>query len=177
MRHLEHKIIRLVKKEIFYDIDALTYKRAESGTISGSIQNMNGISSDSSENLDGSILSRFADARDTEIRSLLLFCLKDRQESYADNVNDRESPVYEYWLTLPPDFEDSRLQIAATKMHQYIVYGSVLDWDLSMGIMPPANMTESSIDSLGAEIAGLLRGRSWRTRPMQPFGPAYRIKK
>lgn len=177
MRHQEHKLIRLLKKEIFYDIDALTYKRAESGTIAGSIQNLNGITSDSAENLDGSVLSRFSDARDAELRSLLLFCLESTRESCADNVSDRESPVYEYRLTLSPDFEDTRLQIAATKMHQYIVYGSVLDWYLSVGIMPPANMTETAMELLGSEIAGILRGRSWTARPMQPFGPADRLKR
>lgn len=174
-RHINHKhrLIRLVKKEIFYDIDAITYKRADIGMTGASAQSQNAASSDSSENLDGSVLSRFADARDAELRSMLLFCLDDNRKSFADNVSSKEASTYEYSLVLPPEFEDNRLDMVTTKIHKYIVYGTLFDWFMTLGLNPQVSMAE--LDALGEEIVGLLRGKSWTKRPIQPFGPAGHI--
>lgn len=164
--------ISLKKNEILYDIDALTYKKTEASLQDADIKIRNAVSSDSTENLDGSIISRFADYRDSELREMLMFCLRPNPVPYADNIQE-QAPSYEYRLVVDRRFDGNRLRIAAQKMHQYIVMGATYDWYINLSVTPPFSRME--IESTGEEIVGMLRGRSWRTRPMQPFGPSGHI--
>lgn len=168
------KEIILLKKEIFYDIDALTYKRSDVSLQQVTPRIADAFASDSSENFDGSMLTRFSDTRDAELRAMLLFCCVNDKDDTADNISGRAQDRYIYHIAADWDIDGDRLKIAASKMHQYIVYGATYDWYSATGISP-APIGISDIDTIGDCIVNILRGRSWISRPLQPFGPATRL--
>ena len=173
-------ILHLLKKEIDYDIDARSFKRNDaSPALAGDSESAeriaNAISSDSSETLDGSLIVRYRDLRDARLRKALKFCLvKPEHEEYEFSnvpVYDKE---YTYKLNLPDEMTSDQIRGIVTRMHEYLVRGTLYDWYTSIGMK--AQDDEYTLQDLEDEVAGAFRGQSWINRPLQPFGPAHYIK-
>ena len=142
--------IKLFKEPMLQEIDAHTSKYVEAAELN--IKQGNAISSDSEENLDGSIMSRLMGYRDAKLRKSLNPFLGEKTVSEADNLTSNE-PAYTYELKLPPDFNDARLQAITELMHRYIVWGSLSDWFAQM------NLKEANIyntDDISEQINSLL---------------------
>lgn len=172
--------IRLLKKEIDYDIDARSYKRNDAtpelaNERESAERISNAVSSDSSEDLDGSLIMRYRDLRDARLRKALKFCLKkpevDQYEFTNVPVYDKE---YTYVLEVPDEMTVDDIRGMCTKMHEYIVRGTLHDWYTYLSMKPTDD--ELTLGDLEDEIAGEFRGHSWVNRPLQPFGPAEYIK-
>lgn len=171
--------IHLSKKEIDYDIDARTYKRNDAtpdlaNDRESSERIANAVSSDTSEDLDGSIIVRYRDLRDAMLRKYLKFCLVKpcTEDCHFSNVPDLDRE-YKYVLNVPDEMTNSDIQSICARMHEYIVRGTLYDWYTGMGMK--ATDDEFAIDELADDLAGDLRGNSWVNRPLQPFGPAKNI--
>lgn len=163
--------ITLYKKEIFYDMDANTYKKVDASMTDANPRAQNAVQSDVTEQLDSSLMGRICDNRDAQLRMRLMWCLKDCDIDRVDNIPD-DNPAYEYVLEVPEDFKGDKLKVLAAKMHDYIVRGGLLDWYYRCGLSN--SMTSVEVQDIESDILSLLRPSSAR-RPMQPFGPAKKI--
>ena len=165
------KII-IYKAEVDHDIDAGTYKRTDASLDGASDRQQNAVSSDAAEDLDGSLIARYRDRRDAKIRERLKYCLKKDPDEVLEYRNILNlDPAYIYELTVSDDITAADIESAGTKIHEYIVRGSLYDWYLGAGLQPTDSL--ESLQNLEDSIAASLRGRSWGHRPMQPFGPAF----
>lgn len=162
--------ITLYKKEIFYDMDANSYKRVDASMPEQNPKSRNAIQSDISESLDASIMDRICDNRDAHLRMRLMWCLKGNSIDKADNIPGNDAS-YEYILEVPEDFKGDKVKVLAVKMHDYIVRGGLLDWYYRCGIA--SGTMSDDVMALENDIIDILRPSSGK-RPMQPFGPAKR---
>ena len=161
--------ITINKDIVLKDIDAQTFKRAD-GALSGeSDQLRNAVSSDSSENLDKNLLFRFMESRDADVRAKLAFCLTEQDEVLsATNEIDIYDGEFVYLLSVPDTFNKQKLQILATRIHDYIVNGTLYDWYATQNMR--AGVTLDELKEMENKISFMLRS-SYVKRPLQPFGP------
>lgn len=168
-------LIELILADVYKDIDCLTEKFAEANIDSDrNIEQKDAIISDSAEDIDGHILARFVEQRDSRLRKMLQSYLVVPEEFYKNNnleIKDR----YCYNLLLPESFSDAMLEPLKTQMHQYLVCGALYDWYIKMGMMAQARAYNDDLDETTTEIKSLAKGRSITKRPMQPFGPAKKL--
>lgn len=163
--------ITLLKEGILYDIDALTFKLTEA-TMQGTDQkSKSAVASDRADALDSSILNRLADYRDATMRQRLQFCLTDEEVQEYTNAPSSDAN-YVYDLTLPVAFKDSTLKMVGTKIHEYIVKGSLLDWYIQMGVATNLNALTAQVAEIESSVVNMLRVPSCSRKPLQPFGPA-----
>ena len=153
-------------------MDAGTFKRTDAALDGNSDRSQNAVASDAAEDLDGSLIARYRDRRDARVRERLKYCLrKNPNEAMVyDNILKLDQ-AYIYELTVDDSVTKEDLKAAGTKIHEYIVRGTLYDWYLGVGLQPTD--TAESLQALEDAVAASLRGRSWGHRPMQPFGPAF----
>lgn len=149
-------------------MDSRSYKRVDASMQDRDPRSRNAIQSDVTETLDGSIMKRLTDRRDAELRMKMLWCLRGDDVTEVDNI-PVEDDEYVYKIEVPADFSGDKLKVLKTKMHDYIVRGSLLDWYYECGLSDGSLSAE--VDMLLSDINSLLRKSSGK-RPMQPFGPA-----
>ena len=166
------RMIVLHKEPMSNEIDAHTRKFVEAGDMK-SVRQENAISSDSDETLDGSILEQMMRYRDAKLRRILEAFLQEEEVHVVDNLIHLE-PTFVYKLSLPEDFNDSNLQALSTLMHKYIVWGCLFDWYAKLGLAQ-ARTYGSQLEDLEEEIQSMTSPAGYAKRPLQPFGPAYRI--
>ena len=123
--------IKLHKGPMEQEINAHTYKYVEAGQIP-TPQQQNAISSDTDEVLDGSVISRLMDYRDSQLRLLIKGAMKKVEILEVDNLQYL-APIYVYDLELSLEFNDAGLKALANLMHKYIVWGVLFDWYSQLG--------------------------------------------
>ena len=160
--------VLLYKKEIIYDINALTYKMAEASMQEIDLRSKNAVQSDDTDTLDGSIIKRLIEHRDNHLKMKLTWCIADNNDVIADNIPN-ENNILCYKFEVPLAFKGSLVSVLASKMHEYIVHGSLSDWYRKCGLN--YQFFESEAQELESDITSILR-QSHSRRPMQPFGPA-----
>ena len=167
---MESRIIQILlyKKEIFYDINTITYKRVDASMQDENLKTKNAIQSDETETLDGSILKRLTQRRDARIRKRLMSCLSSKPAKGASNI-PIEDDAFEYNLNLTSDFTEDKQTVLVSLMHDYIVRGSIYDWYYQCGMTNTPDSPE--LDDLESDIVDIIK-QSSRRKPMQPFGPA-----
>ena len=162
-------VITIYKNFVLADIDAQTFKRVDGALAAESDQVKNALSSDSEEQLDGNILHRYIEKRDSMIRKRLAFCLEvDKDDLSVDNLLEKDVLTFEYRLMVPDVFDKQRLKIVARKIHEYLVQGSLCDWYATHNM--EGNVSASELEDIESEIICMLR-TSHVKRPLQPFGP------
>lgn len=174
--------IRLLKALIDQRIDAHTDKRNDatpgySEAFEPNERVGNAVSSDTTEDMDGFIVSRYRDRWDARLRLALRYCLVEDEEEtdgtddfVVDNIPDY-TQYYVYKFSFHwSKFGKEKIRSVAKLMEDYIVRGTLYDWYTNVNLQPLD--TEDSLDDLLDEIEGSFRGRSWVRRPLQPFGPA-----
>lgn len=164
--------IKLLKTPIENDINAHTSKYVEAAK-APTIQQENAIASDTDETLDGSVISRLMDYRDAKLRMLIKGAMKEVEILEADNCQYME-PIYVYDLLLSEKFNDALLRPLASLMHKYIVWGCLFDWYSQLGLAE-ANIYGAQLSDIEDDIKADLFPAGYAKRPMQPFGPAYKL--
>lgn len=177
--------IEIVKGEVYKDIDLITHKHVDGNdTFSSpynrkqilfSPQTQNARSSDTSEDVDGAVVTRYVDERDAEVRLFLQFCLQREDVETADDNLTLDSDKYVYVVRVPDEFNSAMLAPVAKYIHRYLVCGALADWFKQFGTMAQSAAYESQLEKLEESIVSALRGPSIEKRPLQPFGPAYRF--
>lgn len=166
----KERVITLYKKNVHYDIDALTYKLTEA-TMQGADQKAkSAVASDKDEVFDASVLARLTDYRDATLRRRLQFCLKEEEITSFDNKPSADDS-YIYNLVVPVGFKDVMIKTIGTKMHEYLVKGGLLDWYVQTGTSTNIKPLSDQVAELESEIVGMLRVPNNLKKPLQPFGP------
>lgn len=150
-RTKQRKII-LKKDNISHDVDALSYKLADT-VAEGATKDA--IASDSNEILDGVIIGRLIDGRVAELYKRLEFCLEDVEVETADDDLDL-TPSYEFRFLLPERFKDTNLRSAASLMHDYVVKGVLVDWYNHTGTNYGARL-EDDVIKLESAVVSMFR--------------------
>lgn len=164
------RTIPIYKNEVYKDIDLYTHKYVDGSDI-GDLRIRNAVSSDSTEAVDGTLISRYVEFRDAQLRSRMRTALVETEADGADNDLAAEEGAYVYALSLPEEFDDNLLKPLAEYIHRYLVFGTLYDWYAQFG-MRQATVYGEMLDGLEAKINSIVRGPSIHKRPMQPFGPA-----
>lgn len=159
--------IILHKDQLLYDIEALAYKFAEASGLEGKPKNT--IAADHNETIDGRLLGRMMDARNAKLRHRLQFALtSETQEVACDNPSTDSEFVFD--LILSDSLRDDLVELAKTYMHDYIVFGVLVDWYRRHGLQTIA-VDAGEVALLEDNIVSVLRGPSSMKKPLQPFGP------
>lgn len=176
MTDRKQRTIVIVREEVYRDIDSLTYKYAQAST-TPSPKVENAISSDSTERLDGRLLGRNVEFRDAKLRELVAAYLDDSVEiMVAGNALVGEDPKIVYNLYLPVTFKDALLKSLATYIHRYLVWGALFDWyGAGMGSNQAA-FYQRELEDLERDITNKINAVNVVKRPMQPFGPASKLR-
>lgn len=171
----ERKIrkVEIFKNEVYKDVELITFKHVEGNAIADP-ESRNAVAADNSEEMDGSVIARYVEFRDARLRKLVSFALVDRPREYADDDLTLDDRKYRYWFSLPESFNDNLLGPLAEYFHRFLVWGALYDWYSQFG-MPQAAVYGRDLDELEDEIKNTLRTPSVAKRPMQPFGPAYKL--
>ena len=180
------RVIEIIKSEVYKDIDLFTHKHVDGNdTFSSpysnkqilySPQTQNARSSDTSEGVDGAVVARYVEYRDSQMRLFLDFALVPHESvELADDNLDLQKSKYVYTLVVPDGFNDNMLRPLAEQMHRYLVCGALFDWYNQFGMERQAASYGSQLQSLEDSISGALRGPSIVKRPLQPFGPAEKM--
>lgn len=169
----KEKTITIYKQNVYNEVDAKSYKYAESRP-DMSPQQGNAVASDSSERLDGHVITRNVELRDAMLREKIDFALKD--DAVVTESNDKLTleDSFVYNLMLYPEFKDALVAPLTKFIHRYLVSGALLDWYTSIGDSQ-ASVYEKEVKTLENTIHNMLIGPVVRKRPLQPFGPAYKI--
>lgn len=165
--------IRLSKAILDNDIDQRTYKRVEASLQNASETSKDAVASDTQEDHDASIITRYRDHRDAKIRKRLIRFLVTEVPSH-EFVNRPKSPFpdYLYVFRVKDDFRTEIMEAIKDDLHEYIVRGTLHDWYKHAGI--PAVDTDQELEEMENDILNTLRGKPTNTtRPLQPFGPPY----
>ena len=166
--------VEIYKNEVYKDIDLHTHKHVEASGVQDK-QVRNAVSSDNSENVDGSIIVRNVEFRDAQLRRRLRHALVDQPVEYADDDITLADNMYRYWFNLPVEFKDNSLRALAEYIHRFLVFGALYDWYLILG-SAQAGYYGAQLGELEDSIDSILRSPSIVKRPMQPFGPADKLR-
>ena len=165
--------ITLSKAMLDNDIDQRTYKRMEA-----SLQNLNetskdAVASDTEEDHDAEIISRYRDYRDAKIRKRLVKYLVTEVPSHVfTNRPKSPFPDYLYVFRVNDDFRTETMEAIKDLLHEYIIRGTLYDWYRYAGL--PTTDTAKDLEDMEDEILSDLRGRpDVNARPLQPFGPPF----
>lgn len=164
------RTIPIYKNGVYEDIDLYTHKYVDGSDIED-LRIRNAVSSDSSETVDGTLISRYVEFRDAQLRSRMRTALVETEAEGADNDLMVEEGAYIYNLSLPEAFDDNLLKPLAEYIHRYLVFGTLYDWYAQFGMRQAAVYGEM-LNGLESKINSIVRGPSIHKRPMQPFGPA-----
>lgn len=165
--------IRLNKSDLHNDFDAWNAKLAGGPAMSGvDVYAKDGVESDATESEDGLVISRLFDYRDAELRDELQSVLVPDMGVEACDFAD-SAPEYVYDFMLDARWH-GQLHSVATKMHEYLVKGALVDWYSSLGIGYGAELKPRLKELLNDITNSLLPFSD--TIHMQPFGPAYRFR-
>lgn len=165
--------ILLSKAMLDNDIDQRTYKRMEASLQSLNETGKDAASSDTKEDQDAEIISRYRDYRDAKIRKRLIRYLVTEVPSHVfTNRPKSPEPDYLYVFRVADDFRTEIMEAIKDELHEYIIRGALYDWYKYAGI-PPLD-TEQSLEEMENDILNSLRGRpDVSARPLQPFGPPF----
>lgn len=164
------RVIEIIKSEVLKDIDLLTHKHVDAHDEMG-LRSANAVSSDNAERVDGAVIARYVEFRDAQLRSILQFALKEKEDEHATDILKLKETKYVYSFVVPDGFNDGMLRPLAEFIHRFLVFGALYDWYAQFG-MQQAAVYEKALNGLSDKIAGALRGPSTVKRPIQPFGPA-----
>jgi hypothetical protein len=128
----------------------------------------NALSSDSKEELDGSLINRYIAGRVAKLRRKLAFALKPGNATMTATPAASVPERINFDLLVPDKFTYEQLSAMSELMHEYVVKGAILDWYQFTGIAPTVSKEE--LELLESAIVSTLRV-GFTHRPLQPFGP------
>ena len=143
---MKTRTITIMKKDIFFDVDAVTHVYART-TEGGGIRRADSLESDSAEPMAESLLTRFADHRAGELNERLGRFIKAASSPVTSASSVLGNAVsYTFDFQVEDAFQDELLQSLAAAMEKYISHGVTADWYSATG------------DPLGGVYAQMLPG-------------------
>ena len=167
------RLITIHKDLVYKDVERHTFKHVDASD-NANVVSRNAISADMDEVLDSSVITRYVEFRDAQLRQKLQKVLEEATVESADDVLTTED-AYTYSLSLPESFADSTLRALAEYFHRFLVWGALYDWYNDLGMERQAAVYSRTLESIEDKITSALKGPSICKRPMQPFGPAGKI--
>ena len=165
---LKARTIKIIKEEVYKDVNALSYKYAEA--IAPEMKRVGdafNAASDTADKLDLRIIQRGLEYRDAKLRELLDFALEEEEIILVDNTVDTESTELIYNLKVDALIDDKMLKPLAITMNRYLYSGVLYDWySKSMG-MKQAQVYEAELMDIENSMVSVLRSSRVR-RPLQP---------
>jgi len=141
----KHRRIVLRKDWIYKQVDSITQKLSDVALAGSEEIVKDGYASDVEDRLDGTLMSTFADSRDSILRIKLAHCLDKTETIVVDNTPDVLA-TYEYDFVLPEDFNGSLMKPLAQMMNDYIVKGILYDWYNQIGSDQAARLASEVFD-------------------------------
>ena len=163
--------IDVYKQAVYDDVDLYTYKWMEASSIENP-QQKNAVASDTTEKLDGKIITRNVAFREAQLRRKIQYALMPKCDGYASDVNHIGDDMFLFMLKLDPEFDDNLINPIGEYFHRFLVWGALYDWYASIGLQQPAAFYKQGLDEVEDDITNALRSPSYAIRPLQPFGPA-----
>lgn len=143
--------VRLSKAIIDNDIDQRTFKRMEASFQNAPETSKDAVASDTEEDHDAAIVTRYRDYRDAKLRKRLIKYLEeDSSVEEFTNAPRSTEPEYVYTFSVPDDFRSELMGDISVMMHEYIVRGTIYDWYKYAGIEQKDN--DSVFDELEDDI-------------------------
>ena len=174
----KERLIEVLKAGVYKDVDLFTHKRVDA-LEGGSPQARNARASDSTEGVDGAVISRLVQLRDAELRKAISFALPaddPDNEIYRETSRvPADEDKFSYRLIISESVKDELMKPIAVHFHWFLVWGALADWYTSIGDYNQAAAYEKNMNSRLREARSILRGTGFARRPMQPFGPAQKI--
>jgi len=165
----KERIIKIRVQGIYDDIDSLTYKYAEVSSVP-SPQQKDAMSSDSKEGLDGHLMARNVEFRESQVRKMLRRFLKAEEVTVISDDELQDKEYIEYHLMVPVILKDELLKSVTTYIHRYLVYGALYDWYAAgMGSNQSA-VYAAELDELEAEINNTMIPDTIIIPPLNPWG-------
>jgi hypothetical protein len=165
----------IIKQKVYEDVETHTYKYTEAAQLQ-SRKAENAISADTTETLDGASIARFVQFREAQLRRDFQKYMPEGNTFETDDMLDLDN-CYVFWFMLPTEFKDSLLRSLTEYVHRFLVFGALYDWYRQLGMLQQAAAYKQDLDDLEADIKAMLMVPSRAKKPLQPFGPAYRMKK
>lgn len=138
------RTITLKKKDIFFDIDALSLDLTR---VSGDdVRKSDAVATDTSTITGARTFTRLADKRVADVRQMLKDFLVDVTKTGGDDL--LVASDYVITLDITPEFPDSMLDSIIALAHDYVVKASLADWYTEIGTGPSANLIQLAADSL-----------------------------
>lgn len=163
--------IVIFKQEVYKDVELYTYKFTDGNDLEGKVENA--VSADSTENIDGAVISRLMKFWDANLRKRIKGYLSKELAFSEDDTLDLNE-VFIYHLELEEEFPDSVLDSLAEYFHRFLVWGVLYDWFKLMGLAQ-AKAYKDDLDEIKDTIDSIIRTPSYAKRYLQPFGPAEKI--
>lgn len=162
---IKEREVTINKQRLYEDIDAESYKYAESQADLAAQQG-NAASSDTAERLDGHIIARLVEHCDAKLRKRLMRYIKNTTEVISSNDDMVLDSSFVYTFILSTEFNDSMMEPLTNYIHRYLVWGALYDWyGASVGsnqakwFEKTLKETEDAIVKLVARIDGHLAVR------------------
>ena len=171
----KERLVEIYKNNVYRDIELYTYKHVEGSGIQD-VKVGNAVSADNAENMDGMILARNVEFRDAQLRRKIRFAISKEDKEYANDEITQEDHKYRYPLLLPEAFNDNTLRSLAEYIHRFLVFGAIYDWYMMLGMSAQAAGYGSQLEDIEQAISDMLIAPSVAKKPLQPFGPAEKIR-
>ena len=167
--------ITIDKSAVFHDVDNLTQKFAD-GRQMDNVKKEDAYVSDVTSHFDSAVIERLAEFRASELYMILSRAISsDMEVTEADN-SLMAGGTWEYVFDMPIQFKDQKLKPLAILMHRYILWGILADWYMELGEDGQAAAWKKKADDIVDDIKDMVMVPSRHNKPLQPFGPARKLK-
>lgn len=167
--------VDIYKNLVYKDVELHTFKHVDASG-SQDVTVRNAVSADPAESVDSAVVARLVAFREATLRKILQKYLADEPQAYADDGLSVADDRFRFWFNFPVTFKDALLQSLAEYMHRFLVFGALFDWYTQLGMVQQARAYETQLKGLEDDIKSMFGGASIVSRPLQPFGPAYKFK-
>lgn len=128
---MKSRTITIPKKDIFFDVDAVTHIYAKANEASG-LHHADAVESDSGDTFASLNLTRFSDQRVAELQERISRFLNAETKTAA-TVAIGSATSYTISLYVEAGFQDELLEPLASAMEKYIAHGVIADWFTAAG--------------------------------------------
>ena len=126
------KSVTLIKKNLFFDIDAAMYLAGERLQNDGNIKVAELIKSDTSDDMDNRLVTRYADGAVARLKGELSRWIEDTTAGDADDELDDGD--YDIDFVFSDEFVPALLQPMTVLMHEYVVMSASREWLAKFGV-------------------------------------------
>lgn len=169
------RVVEVFKNNVYGDIDKHTFKYTDASDIQSPRQE-NAIASDTGEALDAATVSELVEFRDAQLRRIVVSRLAPKNDFISDDDARLIDNKYRYVFEFPVEFNDNLLRPLAKYFRRFLAWGALYDWYAQMGLLQQANTYKTELDNIENEIRSIMVTPSIVKRPMQPFGPAQKLR-